>query len=81
MTEAQNNLAAAGRMELAAIFMFGFGWLLAVLAIPAVVWFQMLQAGPSWMTSTLLWSSAIPVALGLLYALADTGRRKRERQV
>ena len=80
MSDAMETTFAAGKAELAAILLFGFGWLLAVLAIPAVVWFQMLHIAPQWMTSALLWSASIPVTAGLIYAVADGTRRVRRQE-
>lgn len=55
--------------------LFGFGWLLAMLAIPVVVWIQMLRATPGWIGTTLLFAALVPLAGGWLLALVATLRR------
>lgn len=57
-----------GKVELAAIVVFGIGCLLAVLTLPAVAWMQLLPISSGWMRTALLTSAIVPVGLGLAFA-------------
>ena len=79
MADARPSVDAAARFELIAMVLFGVGWLVAMLAMPTLVWVRMLQAAPNWMGMALLSSAVVPVGVGLLYAVASGARRRRRR--
>ena len=58
-----------GKIETVAMILFGIGCLLAVLALPALAWIQLLPLATGWMRTALLTSAIVPIGLGLAFAI------------
>lgn len=66
-----------GRIELAAMILFGIGCIAAILALPALAWVQLLPVAPNWMRTALLSGAIIPVGAGLVLAIVLRSRYRR----
>jgi len=58
---------SASRVELAALAVLALAWIGAMLAVPAVVWMQVLDVAHPWMRRALFVGVLVPITLVVAY--------------